>query len=316
MKICVGTDEAGYGPNLGPLVIAATSWELPEGMQPSEMWSALENVLTDAPARSDRRLHVADSKKVYSAGRSVRSLERSVFAFLRQLNLQVACLSDIGHGLCGEAFGADYAHIHRTIVDDLDMPTIVSPEDISADTSDLSGALRDSGIKLCSIECRMIFPPEFNRLVAQTDSKGVILSDATLTLIRSAVNRSGNSHGWVVCDKHGGRNRYDSVISAAFDDDFVFRLQESGPASRYRVGNIEFCFRTKAEDLLPVALASMTAKYLREMVMLQFNRYWQHHIPDLKPTKGYPVDAKRFWNDIEATAARLQICKSDVWRCR
>ena len=35
--------------------------------------------------------------------------------------------------------------------------------------------------------------------------------------------------------------------------------------------------------------------------MMQFNAFWQHHIPELKPTKGYPVDAKRFWDDIENT---------------
>ena len=27
MTLVVGTDEAGYGPNLGPLVVAATCWE-------------------------------------------------------------------------------------------------------------------------------------------------------------------------------------------------------------------------------------------------------------------------------------------------
>ena len=27
MMLVVGTDEAGYGPNLGPLVVAATAWE-------------------------------------------------------------------------------------------------------------------------------------------------------------------------------------------------------------------------------------------------------------------------------------------------
>ncbi len=26
----IGTDEAGYGPNLGPLVISATLWETPD----------------------------------------------------------------------------------------------------------------------------------------------------------------------------------------------------------------------------------------------------------------------------------------------
>ena len=28
VTLVIGTDEAGYGPNLGPLVVAATAWQL------------------------------------------------------------------------------------------------------------------------------------------------------------------------------------------------------------------------------------------------------------------------------------------------
>ena len=31
MGLLIGTDEAGYGPNLGPLVVAATIWRTSEG---------------------------------------------------------------------------------------------------------------------------------------------------------------------------------------------------------------------------------------------------------------------------------------------
>src|SRR5687768_1242409 len=30
MGILIGMDEAGYGPHFGPLVVAATAWEVPE----------------------------------------------------------------------------------------------------------------------------------------------------------------------------------------------------------------------------------------------------------------------------------------------
>jgi hypothetical protein len=120
----------------------------------------------------------------------------------------------------------------------------------------------------------------------------------------------------VVCDKHGGRNRYDGLIASHFDDQFVFRLEEGREKSRYRMGTMEFCFRTKAEELLPVALASMVSKYFREVLMHQFNEFWCHRIPGLKPTQGYPVDAKRFREAIAASVRSLSIDDTVLWRNR
>ena len=161
----------------------------------------------------------------------------------------------------------------------------------------VSEDLKRASIRFQSVEARAVFAPEFNEQVARTNSKGVLLSAATLKLVRRAVDRhhENNEDALIVCDKHGGRNRYDDVISKAFDDDFVFRLEEGRAKSVYRLGALQFCFRTKAEELLPVAVASMVAKYVRELVMMQFNAFWKKHLPDLKSTKGYPQDAKRFW---------------------
>jgi hypothetical protein len=54
-------------------------------------------------------------------------------------------------------------------------------------------------------------------------------------------------------------------------------------------------FRPEAEDAhLPVALASMTAKLVRELAMARFNRYWCLRMPELKPTAGYTLDARRW----------------------
>jgi hypothetical protein len=53
---------------------------------------------------------------------------------------------------------------------------------------------------------------------------------------------------------------------------------------------------------------------LRELAMLEFNRFWQQYLPDLQPTAGYPVDALRFFGQIEETRKKLNIPKSDLWR--
>ena len=65
-----------------------------------------------------------------------------------------------------------------------------------------------------------------------------------------------------------------------------------------------------------VAVASMVSKYLRKLLMLEFNRFWQGHVPGLKPTAGYPGDAARFLEAIRPVLERLQIAEPTVWRRR
>ncbi len=65
-----------------------------------------------------------------------------------------------------------------------------------------------------------------------------------------------------------------------------------------------------------MAAASVVAKYLREACMAAFNRFWQGRRPDLKPTAGYPSDAKRFLAEIESDAASLGLERDAFWRCR
>jgi hypothetical protein len=72
----------------------------------------------------------------------------------------------------------------------------------------------------------------------------------------------------------------------------------------------------QGERFLPTALASMTAKYLRELSMRAFNEFWCSRIPDLRPTAGYPKDAHRFRKAIAATQKELKIDDRTLWRNR
>ena len=47
-RIVIGTDEAGYGPNYGPLVIAASVWEVPEGVTGANLYKRLHRVIAPA----------------------------------------------------------------------------------------------------------------------------------------------------------------------------------------------------------------------------------------------------------------------------
>jgi hypothetical protein len=48
--------------------------------------------------------------------------------------------------------------------------------------------------------------------------------------------------------------------------------------------------------------------------MLEFNRFWQAHVPGLKPTAGYPGDAARFFEDIQPALEQLAIPTDAIWR--
>ena len=121
-------------------------------------------------------------------------------------------------------------------------------------------------------------------------------------------------NGVVLCDKHGGRNRYLDLLHRFFPDMFFQVVEESRPLSVYRSKEWEFRFQSKGESHLPIALASMFSKYFREISMLKFNAFWRFHLSGLKPTAGYPEDAKRFKADIAAVQAELGIPDDLIWR--
>ncbi len=316
-RILIGTDEAGYGPNLGPLTVTATAWQIPGEINPASLWDELRKVITNAPARGDNRLFVADSKAVYSAGDDLENLEVPVLAFLRTLGHSTTSIDAVAAQIAGPNFPDLYREEPWNPTPGLTLPIDASEDHISEWCDVLTRETASLGIRLLDVRSRIMFPKEFNSLVDQTDSKGAVLSTATLELVKMMTDRfSEGMVTLVVCDKHGGRNRYDGLISSQFDDQFVFRIEESRHMSRYRMGTTEFCFRTKAEELLPVALASMVSKYLREVLMHQFNAFWLEKIPGLKPTQGYPVDAKRFRNEIAQTAAAISVPDQVLWRNR
>jgi hypothetical protein len=81
--------------------------------------------------------------------------------------------------------------------------------------------------------------------------------------------------------------------------------------------DVRITFVEKAEALcLPVAVASMLSKYLREGLMRRFNAFWRAQLPGLIPTAGYYGDGSRFLRDIEAKRREMGIEDARLVRCR
>src|SRR3954447_19363181 len=78
--ILAGIDEAGYGPLLGPLVVGACAFEVPDDGQQLCLWKRLTKVVSKKGAKDGRKLHINDSKIVYAPADGLKQLERSVLS--------------------------------------------------------------------------------------------------------------------------------------------------------------------------------------------------------------------------------------------
>lgn len=328
MGLLIGMDEAGYGPNLGPLVVTVTVWEVPGLPREFDLWAAMADVASPSPSKEPLKLQIADSKQVYSPGKGLAALEKSVLAALRLLEIAPRTLLEVESVLSQVSDAADSMEKddgHRPAAvgqrpewldRELVLPTEVDPSLIGDIATKWLGCCQRAGVKLLAVRSEIVQPQRFNELVRAADNKALALSRLSLGLLRSVWNPDDKQPTLVICDKHGGRNRYEDLLAEILDDQMVFSVGESRERSVYRVGSTELRFQMKAEANFPVALASLVCKYVRELSMEVFNQFWAEHVSGLKPTAGYPLDAVRFRRDIAEAQSRLGITDDVLWRER
>ncbi len=330
MAYLIGTDEAGYGPNLGPLVVAATAWQVPEPIAPEAMYDALGEVVCQGATKpEDCRLAIADSKQLYKPGSGLSLLERGVLTALALVGRRAQCWREIWP--CLDDRPADAAHMRFWNSDpgncdpwyeDYDEPL---PIDTPGDELESAADLVQRGcearqVRLVGVQAAVLAPGEFNDQVKKCGNKAEVLSLTTLALARRLIEAAPASDVQVLCDRHGGRAYYAALLQHIFPDEFVLVRRETPALGVYELKfgerRVEFQFLVGGERMLPTALASMTAKYLRELAMRPFNAFWQRHVPGLRATAGYPGDAQRFWDEIRSVQRKLKIADRELWRKR
>jgi hypothetical protein len=328
MTWIIGIDEAGYGPNLGPFVMTAVACRVPISSygfckgRPSgkaDLWGLLHPAVRRSQDADEGRLLIDDSKHVYTA-HGLAGLERGVLASLAgTADCSLGSLAALIDWLCPDAQEELRREVWYRGVQPLPA-SLADPVAWQTEAARFRDACAGAGVTGWQVRSVVVCPPRFNALVEEGGTKGHVLAHALASLLRwQRRNLPSEDDRVFFIDKHGGRNTYAAMLQHALPDGILTIEQESRACSAYRIHGLgrsmRLLFQPHAEgEYFCVALASMTSKYLREVLMLEFNRFWQEHVSDLKPTAGYPGDAARFLRAIRPALAKLGLCEALLWR--
>ncbi|MFT3788857.1 MAG: hypothetical protein QM770_22245 [Tepidisphaeraceae bacterium] len=324
--LLAGIDEAGYGPILGPLTVGCCVLEVPTPDDAVVMpcaWKLLRRIASKTRDASGKKLHIHDSKKVYSPSTGLTELEQSMLV-----------LTGLMHGAVPDDLDAALALLAPDCVKELvrlpwyrafegeSFPVEVEALSLKLKLNGAKPEFARAGVRVVELRAHVVDEQRLNRYFAATRNK----SATSFTFVATHLDRLLREHTRddelvIFCDRQGGKEHYGPDLRRSFEDWHLEITSETPKRAEYRLTNgprsARLIFAEKGEsECMSVAIASMLAKYLRETLMGRFNAFWKQHMPDVAPTAGYWQDGQRFLRDIEPTCARLGIDPVTLARSR
>jgi len=320
MAILAGIDEAGYGPLLGPLVVTGVAFRVPDDALDSCLWRTLRASCTRIVRKNARKLAIADSKKLYTSRQSMAPLERAALVMLAVAQHKPATFDALLRAVAPDALDAiaQYPWYREA---DLPLPLCEDVGDVATRANAVRHNAGGKQVEFLGVFAEPLPEAHYNRLVANTRNKAVVSLGLGLRIIDRIMKAAPGESVRVCVDRQGGRTHYRESLTTAMPGYDMHVLEETPTRSAYRLVRttrtcaVEFAAEGERHHF-PIALASIYSKYLRELYMHQFNRFWCGHDDKLRPTAGYYSDARRWLRDAAPTIRKLKIERSLLVRLR
>ncbi len=308
MAIIVGIDEAGYGPLLGPLVVSSACFSVPDSKLSGSLWELLDAGVCLTKKSSKGRVIINDSKKLHHTAGDYSLLARSVLA-CRSASAENAAEmffpETVRDFLTSVGFNQyDMFNDYPWYYDLLDTALEYDRADTAIAGSGLWRAMKKCDVALKYLLTTPMDVGSYNDSVSLTGNKAVVLFNLACRHIFHAWENHSHDKLNVVVDKQGGRANYRDKLQKLFPYAKLNEIKQTPQISSYHMfeGNrsMKIHFIAKGDQKqLPVALASMLSKLVREIMVEHLNRYFDTLVPGIKPTAGYYQDGTRFLQDIK-----------------
>lgn len=304
----IAIDEAGYGPKLGPLVVAGSVWRcvddrIGQGVSADTIKQNLFEPFTNPVHVDGVSIRVDDSKQIFQSqstgkkGGSLGALHRIVsvahhLCGRKEPNLRKRLLTMIprDHAAIGEV---DWL---ASLMDSRSSQAAANIGFVPSDDCKIAiGQWSESPWQLLDVRARMIDAGSFNLFFADSNgkkNKSDLLGETSIGLVLdlldsvTQLDSQGEPHEpvQVFFDRHGGRKFYAGPIQQVFgssapETPLVQVVSESPQQSVYALEwqgrPLRMHFTVKGDRFTPVALSSLHAKYLREVAMASLNEYFR-----------------------------------------
>jgi len=268
----VGIDENGYGPLLGPLIITGIKIEM-EGEDPL--------IETDVVQfRTPFRLK--DSKYIFTrSSHSYKRGEQIVFKVFNLLGIKTKTFQELLN-----LISINPITIGEYGLEDFGIP-VFQNELVKTDFSNYWAKV---GLFFKDVKINVIMPDKFNREIEQFNNKSIVDFKGFMEVAKELIDEDKH---YVLCGKIGGTDRYSRFFEALSIN--YKTVIEKRVHSEYLLNEKDHIYflLNGDEKYLPIMLASIVGKYVRELFMLALSRKLGFNT-EIPYASGYRHDQKTY----------------------